>query len=144
MVSSKAYRLKPLAIDVRCKPDTVHWFLDDINDVRSSLFLEDAASEFDIQGLELDWTCLIWDGDLRYNGKGWDFFEFNGGNRWNRINKSERKAYQLNAYRVLLTRARQGMIICVPKGDAEDHTRLTEFYDGTFEYLKSLGLEMLE
>ena len=144
VVSSKAYRLKPLAIDVRCKPDTVHWFLDDINDVRSSLFLEDAASEFDIQGLELDWTCLIWDGDLRYNGKGWDFFEFNGGNKWNRINKSERKAYQLNAYRVLLTRARQGMVICVPKGSAEDHTRLPQFYDGTFEYLKSLGLEMLE
>ena len=144
VVSSKAYRLKPLAIDVRCKPDTVHWFLDDINDVRSSLFLEDAASEFDIQGLELDWTCLIWDGDLRYNGKGWDFFEFNGGNTWNRINKSERKAYQLNAYRVLLTRARQGMVICVPKGNAEDHTRLPQFYDGTFEYLKSLGLEILE
>ena len=144
VVSSKAYRLKPLAIDVRCKPDTVHWFLDDINDVRSSLFLEDAASEFDIQGLELDWTCLIWDGDLRYNGKGWDFFEFNGGNKWNRINKSERKAYQLNAYRVLLTRARQGMVICVPKGNAEDHTRLPQFYDGTFEYLKSLGLEILE
>ena len=144
VVSSKAYRLKPLAIDVRCKPNTVHWFLDDINDVRSSLFLEDAASEFDIQGLELDWTCLIWDGDLRYNGKGWDFFEFNGGNKWNRINKSERKSYQLNAYRVLLTRARQGMIICVPKGDVEDPTRLPEFYDGTFEYLKSLGLELLE
>ena len=144
VVSSKAYRLKPLAIDVRCKPNTVHWFLDDINDVRSSLFLEDAASEFDIQGLELDWTCLIWDGDLRYNGKGWDFFEFNGGNKWNRIIKSERKAYQLNAYRVLLTRARQGMVICVPKGDFEDHTRLPEFYDGTFEYLKSLGLEILD
>ena len=144
VVSSKAYRLKPLAIDVRCKPNTVHWFLDDINDVRSSLFLEDAASEFDIQGLELDWTCLIWDGDLRYNGKGWDFFEFNGGNKWNRINKSERKAYQLNAYRVLLTRARQGMVICIPKGNAEDHTRLPQFYDGTFEYLKSLGLEILE
>lgn len=144
VVSSKAYRLKPLAIDVRCKPDTVHWFLDDINDVRSSLFLEDAASEFDIQGLELDWTCLVWDGDLRYNGIAWDYFEFNGGSKWNRINKEERKAYQINAYRVLLTRARQGMIICVPKGDAEDHTRLPEFYDGTFEYLKSVGLEMLE
>ena len=141
VVSSKAYRLKPLAIDVRCKPDTVHWFLDDINDVRSSLFLEDAASEFDIQGLELDWTCLVWDGDLRYNGTTWDYFEFNGGSKWNRINKEERKAYQLNAYRVLLTRARQGMIICVPKGNSEDYTRLPEFYDGTYNYLKSLGLK---
>ena len=143
VVSSKAYRLKPLAIDVRCKPNTVHWFLDDINDVRSSLFLEDAASEFDIQGLELDWTCLIWDGDLRYNGKSWDYFEFNGGNKWNRINKIERKTYQLNAYRVLLTRARQGMVICVPKGDAEDNTRLPEFYDSTYDYLKSLGFEII-
>ena len=141
VVSSKAYRLKPLAIDVRCKPDTVHWFLDDINDVRSSLFLEDAASEFDIQGLELDWTCLIWDGDLRYNGTSWDYFEFNGGSKWNRINKEERKAYQLNAYRVLLTRARQGMIICVPEGNPEDHTRLPEFYDGTYEYLLQIGFQ---
>lgn len=140
VVSSKAYRLKPLAIDVRCKPDTVHWFLDDINDVRSSLFLEDAASEFDIQGLELDWTCLAWDGDLRYNGTTWDYFEFNCGSKWNRINKEERKAYQLNAYRVLLTRARQGMIICVPEGDIKDKTRLPEFYDGTYDYLKTIGL----
>ena len=141
VVSSKAYRLKPLAIDVRCKPDTVHWFLDDINDVRSSLFLEDAASEFDIQGLELDWTCLVWDGDLRYNGISWDYFEFNGGSKWNRINKEERKAYQLNAYRVLLTRARQGLIICVPEGNSEDHTRLPVFYDGTYDYLKSIGFK---
>jgi DUF2075 family protein len=139
LVSSKGYRLKPLAIDVRCKPDTVHWFLDDINDVRSSLFLEDAASEFDVQGLELDWTCLVWDGDFRYTDSGWDYYEFNGGNRWNRIKKAERKAYQLNAYRVLLTRARQGMVICVPEGDPNDHTRQPEFYDGTYKYLRSLG-----
>lgn len=143
IVSSKAYRLKPLAIDVRCKPDTVHWFLDDINDVRSSLFLEDAASEFDIQGLELDWTCLIWDGDLRYNGTNWDYYEFNGGNKWNRINKEERKAYQLNAYRVLLTRARQGMVICVPEGNSDDYTRKPELYDGTYNYLKSVGFKEL-
>ena len=139
LVSSKGYRLKPLAIDVRCKPDTVHWFLDDANDVRSSLFLEDAASEFDVQGLELDWTCLVWDGDFRYTDGGWDYYEFNGGNRWNRIKKPERQAYQLNAYRVLLTRARQGMVICVPEGDNADVTRLPEFYDGTYEYLTSLG-----
>lgn len=143
LASSKAYRLKPLAIDMRCQPDTVHWFLDDINDVRSSLFLEDAASEFDVQGLELDWTCLIWDGDLRWNSSGWDYFEFNGGNKWNRINKEERKAYQINAYRVLLTRARQGMIICVPEGSFNDQTRLPEYYDATFDYLKSLGLTII-
>lgn len=141
LVSSKAYRLKPLAIDVRCKPDTVHWFLDDINDVRSSLFLEDAASEFDVQGLELDWTCVVWDGDLRYDENGWRFFEFNGGCKWNNIKKADRQAYQLNAYRVLLTRARQGMVICVPEGNPKDTTRLPMFYDGTYEYLKSLGFE---
>jgi hypothetical protein len=141
LVSSKGYRLKPLAIDVRCKPDTVHWFLDDIDDVRSSLFLEDAASEFDVQGLELDWTCLVWDADFRYNKGAWDFYEFSGGTRWNKIKKEERQAYQLNAYRVLLTRARQGMIICVPEGNQEDHTRQPEFYDCTYNYLKQLGFE---
>ena len=141
LVSSKAYRLKPLAIDVRCKPDTVHWFLDDINDVRSSLFLEDVATEFDVQGLELDWTCVVWDGDLRYTNAGWDFFEFNGGSKWNKIQKEERRAYLINAYRVLLTRARQGMILCVPEGSHDDPTRLPEFYDSTYQYLKCLGIE---
>lgn len=141
LVSSKAYRLKPLAIDVRCKPDTVHWFLDDINDVRSSLFLEDAASEFDVQGLELDWTCLVWDGDLRRQDNDWAFYEFSGGTKWNRINKDDRKAYLLNAYRVLLTRARQGMVICVPEGSNEDPTRNHAFYNGTYEYLKQLGVK---
>jgi len=143
LVSSKGYRLKPLAIDVRCKPDTVHWFLDDIDDVRSSLFLEDAASEFDVQGLELDWTCLVWDADFRYNKGAWDFYEFSGGSRWNKIKKEERQAYQLNAYRVLLTRARQGMIICVPEGKPEDHTRQPEFYDSTYKYLESLGFKVI-
>lgn len=141
LVSSKAYRLKPLAIDVRCKPDTVHWFLDDINDVRSSLFLEDAASEFDVQGLELDWTCLVWDGDLRRQDNNWAFYEFSGGTKWNGINKDDRKAYLLNAYRVLLTRARQGMVICVPEGSNEDPTRNHAFYNGTYEYLKQLGIK---
>lgn len=144
LVSSKGYRLKPLAIDVRCKPDTVHWFLDDIDDVRSSLFLEDAASEFDVQGLELDWTCLVWDGDFRYTDGGWDYYEFNGGNRWNRIKKAERQAYQLNAYRVLLTRARQGMVICVPEGSEADPTRHPDYYNGTYEYLKQMGFEEIQ
>ncbi len=141
LVSSKAYRLKPLAIDVRCKPDTVHWFLDDINDVRSSLFLEDVATEFDVQGLELDWTCVVWDGDLRSTQNGWDFFEFNGGSKWNKIKKDTRQAYLINAYHVLLTRARQGMILCVPEGNLEDPTRLPEFYNSTYQYFKSLGLQ---
>ena len=139
VVSSQAQRLRPLAIDVRCKPDTVHWFLDDITDIRSSQFLEDAASEFDVQGLELDWTCLVWDGDLRRNNDTWQNFSFTG-NRWLNIRAEERKTYQINAYRVLLTRARQGMVICVPKGNPEDQTRLPEFYDGTYRYLKDIGI----
>lgn len=140
VVSSQAQRLRPLAIDVRCKPDTVHWFLDDITDIRSSLFLEDAASEFDVQGLELDWTCLVWDGDLRWEKNAWQNFSFTG-NKWLNIRSRERKAYQINAYRVLLTRARQGMVICVPEGNPNDATRLPEFYDGTYNYLKQIGLE---
>lgn len=140
LVSSQAYRLKPLAIDVRFKPDTVHWFLDDADDVRSSLFLEDVATEFDVQGLELDWSCVIWDGDFRYNKNGWQNYSFKG-NAWKRINAEERKSYQLNAYRVLLTRARQGMIIVVPEGSDSDHTRKHEFYDTTYLYLKEIGLE---
>lgn len=140
VVSSQAQRLRPLAIDVRCKPDTVHWFLDDITDIRSSLFLEDAASEFDVQGLELDWTCLVWDGDLRRKNNAWQNFSFTG-NKWLNIRSEERKAYQINAYRVLLTRARQGMVICIPEGNPDDATRLPEFYDGTYEYFKQIGLE---
>lgn len=140
VVSSQAFRLKPLAIDVRLQPDVEHWFLADKTDVRSSLFLEDVATEFDIQGLELDWTCLVWDGDFRYTPNGWDHNAFKG-SKWNKIRQREAKSYQLNAYRVLMTRARQGMIICVPYGNPNDHTRQPEFYDGTYEYLKSIGLE---
>lgn len=142
LVSSQAQRLRPLSIDVRCKPDTVHWFLDDIDDIRSSLFLEDAASEFDVQGLELDWTCIVWDGDLRRENNTWSNYSFTG-NKWQNIRSEERKSYQINAYRVLLTRARQGMIICVPKGNPEDGTRNPAYYDRTFNYLRSIGLEVI-
>ncbi len=140
VVSSQAYRLKPLAIDVRLQPDIESWFLADKMDVRSSLFLEDAATEFDIQGLELDWTCLVWDGDFRYTPDGWDHNSFRG-SKWMKIRQAEAQSYQLNAYRVLMTRARQGMIICVPNGNIDDHTRLPEFYNSTYFYLKSIGLE---
>ena len=144
LVSSKAFRLKPLAIDIRSQADIVPWFLNPITDIRSSLFLEDVATEFDIQGLELDWTCLVWDGDFRYNPKGnyWQHFNFRS-DRWQNINQEEGRAYQLNAYRVLLTRARQGMVICVPEGNPMDETRQSEFYDGTYEYLKGLGIVVL-
>jgi len=141
LVSSKAFRLKPLAIDIRSQADIVPWFLNPITDIRSSLFLEDVATEFDIQGLELDWTCLVWDGDFRYDPAHncWQHFNFRS-DRWQNINIAEGRAYQLNAYRVLLTRARQGMVICVPEGNPDDATRLPEFYDGTYTFFKSLEI----
>lgn len=142
VVSSQAQRLKPYAIDVRSPMDPIHWFLDGKEDIRSSYYLEDVATEFQVQGLELDWACVTWDGDFRYSPDGWSCFSFVG-SRWNNINKEERKLYLKNAYRVLLTRARQGMVIVVPNGDLEDATRNPEFYDQTFEYLKSIGFKVL-
>ncbi|MCR5184145.1 MAG: DUF2075 domain-containing protein [Opitutales bacterium] len=144
IASSAGERLRPEEIVVRLKADVVHWLLDDVNDIRSSLFMEDVATEFDVQGLELDWVCVAWDGDFRYSNGDWQYYQFNGGNKWNNINKPERRLYRKNAYRVLLTRARQGMVIFVPKGNKNDPTRLPEFYDSTFNYLKSLGIKVLE
>jgi len=139
VVSSQAERLKPYAIDVKSPVDPIHWFLDSKEDVRSSYYLEDVATEFDIQGLELDWVCLTWDADFRYTNNGWEHRSFCG-TKWNHIRSSDRQSYQKNAYRVLLTRARQGMVVVIPEGDVEDPTRLPEFYDKTYEYLKSLGI----
>ena len=142
IVSSQAYRLKPLAMDVRVETDPVHWFLGEKDDVRSSYYLEDVATEFQVQGLELDWACVTWDGDFRYSEEGWKTYSFVG-NKWQNINKDERKLYLKNAYRVLLTRARQGMVIVVPEGNPEDPTRKAEYYDCTFEYLKEIGIKII-
>jgi DUF2075 family protein len=142
VVSSQAQRLKPYAIDVKSPMDPIHWFLDGKEDIRSSYYLEDVATEFQVQGLELDWACVTWDGDFRYSPEGWRCFSFVG-SKWNNINKEERKLYLKNAYRVLLTRARQGMVIVVPEGDNEDATRNQNFYDGTFQYLKEIGIETI-
>ncbi|RLL52253.1 DUF2075 domain-containing protein [Mariprofundus sp. EBB-1] len=143
VVSSQASRLKPHAIDVKSPMNPVHWFLEGKDDVRSSYYLEDVATEFHIQGLELDWACVTWDADFRFSQEGWKHFSFRG-NKWQRINKAERQMYLKNAYRVLLTRARQGMVIVVPQGDAEDPTRDSDFYDDTFDYLVSIGLQVIE
>ena len=139
VVSSQAQRLKPHAIDVRVKVDPVRWFLEDKEDVRSSYYLEDVATEFQIQGLELDWVCVVWDGDLRIGGDGWDYFGFKG-RRWERVRKVERQRYLLNTYRVLLTRARQGMVIVVPEGGVDDPTRAPGFYEPVFSMLKAVGV----
>jgi DUF2075 family protein len=142
MISSHAERLKPHALDARTPIDPVQWFLNHKDDVRSSYYLEDAASEFDVQGLELDWTCVVWDADFRYTTSGWNHWSFKG-NRWERVRAEERQTYLKNAYRVLLTRARQGMVIVVPEGDKEDHTRIPDYYDPTFYYLRQIGFQTL-
>lgn len=151
LVTKVAARYKPLAVHILPQDDNnaVHWFLEDKNDIRSSNYLEDAATEIQVQGLELDYACVLWDADMRYHNDSWTFYKFNGKNKWIPENNEENRKYMLNAYRVLLTRARQGIVICVPYGNKnktsegfpEDPTRLPEYYDDTYEYLKSLGLK---
>lgn len=153
LVTKVAARFKPLAVNILTQGDenAVHWFLEDKTDIRSSNYLEDAATEIQVQGLELDYACVLWDADMRCENGRWAYYKFNGKNKWNPENNEESRMYMLNAYRVLLTRARQGIVICVPYGNSnktpegfpEDPTRLPEFYDGTYKYLKSLGLEEL-
>ena len=142
IVSSQAQRLKPFAIDVKSPINPVNWFLDGKDDVRSSYYLEDVATEFQVQGLELDWACITWDGDLRYSAAEWKTFGFKG-SKWQNINQPERKKFLINAYRVLLTRARQGMVIVIPNGNDDDHTRKQEYYDPTFEYLRNIGIKVI-
>jgi hypothetical protein len=139
VASSGAQRLKPHAVDVRVNVDPVQWFLNDRSDTRSSWYLEDAATEYQIQGLELDWVCVTWDADLRRSGAGWQHCTFRG-DTWMRIKKPERQRYLVNAYRVLLTRARQGMVIFVPPGDEDDPTREPAWYNALCDYLTRLGI----
>lgn len=158
LVTKESARFKPLGVHILPSGDenAVHWFLEDKTDTRSSNYLEDAATEIQVQGLELDYTCLLWDADMRFENGAWHFYRFNGQTKWvEQTGSSESKQdlmkYMLNAYRVLLTRARSGMVICVPSGNSnqtrsgfwEDSTRLPEYYDGTYHYLKSLGIEEL-
>lgn len=143
VASSGAMRLKSFGVNVKCKIDPSHWFLNDKCDVRSSYFLEDVATEFDIQGLELDWICLAWDADMRFDGTSWNLKSFKG-TRWQDVKKVEYQLYLKNTYRVLMTRARQGLVIFVPHGDPSDLTRLPSFYDGTFEYFRRIGIPSLD
>ncbi len=139
VASSGAQRLKPHAVDVRVEINPVHWFLNMADDTRSSFYLEDAATEYQIQGLELDWMCVSWDADLRFDGQAWQHRSFNA-KGWQRVVAQERKQYLVNAYRVLLTRARQGMVIFVPPGNPADPTRPPEYYDATYDYLREVGI----
>lgn len=125
---------------MKAKIDAPIWFLNDKDDIRSSYFLEEVATEFDIQGPELDWTCVAWDGDLFYDNNHCNYRKFKG-TKWQNINSNDITKYLINSYRVLLTRARQGMVIFIPFGNNEDITRPTFMYDGTFDFFKSLGIE---
>lgn len=151
LISKVSARFKPLAVHVLPQSDdnAVHWFLEYKTDVRSSNYLEEAATEIRVQGLEVDFACVLWDADMRYDNGKWTFWKFNGRTKWTPERNLEAQKYMLNAYRVLLTRARQGMVICVPEGNGhttpegfpEDSTRLPEFYNSTYMYFKSLGLK---
>ena len=140
IASSGAYRLRPFGINIKNQINAPIWFLNKKDDIRSSYFNEEVATEFDIQGLELDWTCVCWDADFYFHNNKWIFRKFKG-TKWQNINKDIIKNYLLNAYRVLLTRARQGMIIFIPNGSIDDKTRLPEYYDETFLYLKKIGIK---
>ena len=143
LASSGALRLKAEGLHVKAGIDPANWFLNPRDDVRSSFCCEDPASEFDVQGLELDWAGVCWDADYRHDGLGWQSFKFKG-TRWQAVNDRFWRLYLKNAYRVILTRARQGMVVFVPRGDAEDGTRPPEFYDGIFDFWVRCGVPMLD
>lgn len=138
--SSGAKRLRKYGIWVENKINAPNWFLNGKEDVRSSYFLEETATEFEIQGLELDWSIVCWDANLRFNGNNFEYYNFKG-TKWQNVNKEDNILYLKNAYRVLLTRARQGFIIFVPTGEKQDETMKPEFYNGIYDYLKEIGLE---
>ena len=150
LISKVSARFKPLAVHVlpQSEDNAVHWFLEDKTDVRSSNYLEEAATEIQVQGLEVDFACVLWDADMRCDNGKWTFWKFNGKTQWIPEKNNETQKYMLNAYRVLLTRARQGIIICVPEGNdktipegfPEDHTRLPSYYNSTYNYFKKIGI----
>ena len=150
LMSSKAFRMRPYGCEIKVVgvyDKVANWFLEDVKNVESSDFLEVALSEFFVQGLELDWTIVMWDADFRAqyddnNFKGWEYYGSFNGIKWGHNNSQQ--TYQLNAYRVLLTRARRGMIIFVPKGDKDDSSRNPDFYNSTYNYLRKLGIEDID
>ena len=142
VASSGGRRLRPLGIDVKNEISAPNWFLNNSDDIRSSYFLEEIATEFDIQGLEIDWVCLAWDINYYFKDGKWNCQYFSG-TKWQNIHNENDKTYLQNAYRVLLTRARQGLIIYIPEGDDLDHTRPKELYDSTFNYFQSCGIQTI-
>lgn len=142
LASSNASRLKPHGIFVKAKIEPAKWFLAPSEDVRSSDALEDAATEFDVQGLELDWTCVCWDANFRRKGEAWETLQFRG-TQWQAVNDPDRQGFIANSYRVLLTRARQGMVVFVPEGSPNDATRSPEVYEAICDFLSACGFQSL-
>ncbi len=144
LACSSAQRLKPYGVYVPTEIKVKEWFLAPSTDLRSSNMMEVVASEFKVQGLEIDWAVVCWDADLRRKNNDWDHYSFRD-TKWMHRNKAEQQRYLVNSYRVLLTRARQGMIIFVPEGvdEEEDETRKKEFYNDIYSYLLSCGIQEL-
>lgn len=140
LASSGGLRLKPEGVFVKNEISVANWFLNGKDDVRSSYALEDVVTEFDIQGLEIDYAVVAWDVNFRFDGTQWTYHNFSG-DKWKNCSNEEKRLYLKNSYRVLLTRARQGMAIFIPKGSTYDATRNPEIYDGIYNYLKDIGLE---
>lgn len=140
VASSGARRLRPHGLEVKIELEEAEWFLNPREDIRSSYYLEIPATEFGIQGLELDWVGVCWDADLRRNDDEWGFNAFKG-TKWQKVSKNEMRRFIINKYRVLLTRAREGMVIFVPFGDVDDPTRPPEFYKPIADYLIDCGLK---
>ncbi|MDQ1244319.1 MAG: hypothetical protein QG567_852 [Campylobacterota bacterium] len=143
LASSGAKRLRPYGIDVKNEIAVEYWFLNDKDDVRSSYFFEDIATEFDIQGLEIDWACMVWGENFYFDENRWNYQTFKG-TKFQNINSATDRNYLKNSYRVLLTRARQGMVIYIPQGDIRDMTRDGKYYDGTYNYFKNIGIEEIK
>lgn len=139
VASSNSRRLKPYGLFSQLKIDASDWFLNSKDDIDASYFLEDIATEFDVQGLELDWVCVAWDADMQYQKDKWIYKIFRGKN-WQNLSDTSKILYKKNAYRVLLTRARQGMVIFIPPGNDADKTHLSEFYNETFNLFKNIGI----
>lgn len=140
VASSNAIRLKPSGIFVKGEIDPTLWFLKGKGDIRSSHYLEDVATEFDVQGLEIDWVGVCWDANFRIEDGKWATYNFSG-SKWQNVHDLEKQKYIANSYRVLLTRGRQGVVIFVPEGDDTDPTRQKKFYDQTYDFLKNCGIE---
>ncbi|CAI9831633.1 conserved hypothetical protein [Nitrosopumilaceae archaeon] len=138
---NKSKRLRSYGICLNPDLDVRGWFLGGRDSVNSSHYMEEVADQYQTQGLELDWTCVCWDANLRHNGR-WDYNTFRG-NDWVRVRDGDGQRSLRNSYRVLLTRARHGMVIFVPRGDSSDETRDPAYYDGIYEYLVSMGIREL-